>query len=51
MLGLMSAPYRYDVVTVLLPTETEDGSKVELFKKFWTDEKLRKRNWQEARWD
>jgi len=51
MLALMSAPYRYDVVTVLLPTETEDGSKVELFKKFWTDEKLRKRNWQEGRWD
>jgi len=51
MLGLMSAPYRYDVVTVLLPTETEDGSKVELFKKFWTDEKLRKRSWHEARWD
>src|SRR5882724_1365752 len=49
MLGLMSAPYRYDVVTVLLPTETEEGSKVELFKKFWTDEKLRKRNWHEGR--
>ncbi len=51
MLGLMRAPYRYDVVTVLLPTETEDGSKVELLKKFWTDEKLRKRSWQEGRWD
>ncbi len=51
MLGLMSAPYRYDVVTVLLPTETKEGSKVELFKKFWTDEKLRKRNWHETRWD
>jgi len=25
MLGLMSAPYRYDVVTVLLPAETESG--------------------------
>ena len=51
MLGLMNAPYRYDVVTVLLPAETESGSHVELLKNFWTDEKLRKRNWHEARWD
>ena len=51
LLGLMSAPYRYDVVTVLLPTETESGAHVELFKNFWTDEKLRQRNWQEPRWD
>jgi len=51
MLGLMSAPYRYDVVTVLLPAETESGSHVELLKNFWTDEKLPKRNWHEARWD
>ena len=51
MLGLMSAPYRYDVVTVLLPAETESGSHVELLKNFWIDEKLRKRNWHEARWD
>src|SRR6266403_2612132 len=32
LLGLMSAPYRYDVVTVLLPAETESGSHVELLK-------------------
>ena len=51
MLGLMSAPYRYDVVTVLLPTETEAGSQVELHKNFWTDEKLRRRKWHDARWD
>jgi putative endonuclease len=51
MLGLRSAPYRYDVVTVLLPAETEKRSQVELLKNFWTDEKLRKRNWHEARWD
>src|SRR6266853_62859 len=44
MLGLMSAPYRYDVVTVLLPNETDAGSHVELLKRFWTDEKLRQRN-------
>ena len=51
MLGLMNAPYRYDVVTVLLPGETDAGSHVELLKNFWTDEKLRQRNWQEPRWD
>jgi hypothetical protein len=39
------------VVTVLLPEEDERGSRVELIKNFWTDEKLRKRNWHEARWD
>jgi len=51
MLGLMSAPYRYDVVTVLLPAETEDESRVKLFKNFWSDEKLHQRNWHEPRWD
>jgi len=51
MLGLMSAPYRYDVVTVLLPNETDAGSHVELLKRFWTDEKLRQRNSHEPRWD
>ena len=51
MLGVMNAPYRYDVVTVLLPAETDAGSHVKLLKNFWTDEKLRQRNWQEPRWD
>jgi putative endonuclease len=51
MLGLMGAEYRYDVVSVLLPRETEHGSRVELRKSFWTDEKLRKRNWHETSWE
>ena len=51
MLGLMNAPYRYDVVTVVLPNETEAGSRVELLKRFWTDERLRQRNSHEPRWD
>jgi len=51
MLGLMSAPYRYDVVAVLLPADTDDRSHVELFKNFWTDEKLRQRTWHETHWD
>ncbi len=51
MLGLMGSPYRYDVVTVVLSGNTEQDPRVELLKNFWTDEKLRKRNWHEARWD
>jgi putative endonuclease len=51
MLDLVRAPYRYDVVTVLLPAENEVGSRVEVLKNFWTDEKLRQRNWHQARWD
>jgi putative endonuclease len=51
MLGLTKAPYRYDVVTVLLPGETDAGSHVELLKNFWTDEKLRQRDWHQPRRD
>jgi putative endonuclease len=51
MLGLINAPYRYDVVTVLLPEETDAGSHVELLKNFWTDKKLRQRTWHETHWD
>jgi putative endonuclease len=50
MLGLMNAPYRYDVITVLLPAEGEDESRIELLKNFWTNEKLRQRNSYEPRW-
>src|SRR5437870_13857791 len=51
MLGLMNAVYRYDVVTVVLPSDIEQSHRVELLKNFWTDEKLRKRNWHDSHWD
>src|SRR5881396_11771 len=54
MLGLTGSSYRYDVVTVILPSPAKQKSaepRIELLKSFWTDEKLRKRNWQDARWD
>ncbi len=54
MLSLMRAAYRYDVVTVVLPPAEKQIAtepRIELLKNFWTDEKLRKRNWHEARWD
>ena len=50
MFGLMSAPYRYDVVTVLAKPD-DNVARIELLKGFWTDEKLRKRNWHEPYWD
>lgn len=55
MFGLMGAAHRYDVLTVVLPSSEEnedsDEPRVELLKNFWSEEKLRKRNWYEARWD
>jgi len=54
MLGLTDAPYRYDVVTVVLSPpgkQIADDARIELLKNFWTDEKLRRRSWQDARWD
>lgn|SRR5215510_2717806 len=52
MLGLMDAPYRYDVVKIVSGAKPEDNEpRIELLKNFWTDEKLRKRSWYDARWD
>jgi putative endonuclease len=49
MLGLSGEPYRYDVVSVLLPPPDDDGStrapRLELFRGFWTEDKFRKRRW------
>jgi putative endonuclease len=50
LLGLMNAPYRYDVVSVLLSTADENASmpRLELHRNFWTDDKFRKRRWLDA---
>jgi putative endonuclease len=49
MMGLTSAPYRYDVVSVLLPPPDEDGHapppRLRLLRNFWTEDKFRKRRW------
>lgn len=50
MFGLMDAPYRYDVVTVVTKPDDREA-RIELLKGFWTDAQLRKRNWREAYWD
>ncbi len=53
MLGLTGSSYRYDVVTVVLPSGKQKSAepRIELLKSFWTDEKLRKVRWHDARWD
>lgn len=49
LLGLASAPRRYDVVSVVLPPPDADGleppPRVELLRGFWTEDKFRKRRW------
>ena len=48
LFGLRGEPYRYDVVSIVLPP-TEDGRtpapQIELLRNFWTSEKFRKRQW------
>src|SRR2546430_9585305 len=50
-LGLAAAPYRFDVVSVLLPPPGAGGRapapRLELLRNFWTEEKFRKRRWAE----
>jgi putative endonuclease len=49
MFGLVGVACRYDVVSIILPKQREDGIKpaprVELLKNFWTDAKFRKHRW------
>ncbi len=51
MLGLLGQPYRYDVVSVLLPGENDGEFEIELLRNYWTDDKLRKRRWSENYWE
>jgi putative endonuclease len=53
MFGLAEAPYRYDVVAVVSSSakQIDQEPRIELLKNFWTDEKLRQRNWPETRRD
>jgi putative endonuclease len=49
MFGLLAAPFRYDVVSVIAPPADEEGvtppARLKLLRNFWTDEKFRKRRW------
>ena len=49
MFDLVGAPYRYDVVTVVLPAEDlVDEWDIQLLRHYWSDEQLRKRAWSES---
>lgn len=45
LLGLEAATYRYDVVNIILPAESERSLEIEILRNFWTEESLRKRRW------
>lgn len=51
--ALLGTPYRYDVVSVIIPAPTDDAAaplpRVELLRNFWADAKFRKRSWHDAR--
>jgi putative endonuclease len=50
--GLNHTPYRYDVVSVILPPATDaepaPNPRIELLRNFWTEAKFRKRYWSDA---
>lgn len=52
MFGLSADPYRFDVISVLLPTadETRESTtpRLELLRAFWTEDKFRKRQWSDS---
>jgi putative endonuclease len=47
MFDLAGAPYRYDVVTVVLPDAEDDSGEfeIQLLRNYWTEDQLRKRVW------
>ena len=47
--AVWDAPYRYDVVTVLMPPHSEP--EIELIRGFWTEAKFRKRRWSPESWN
>ncbi len=44
MFGLMNAPYRYDVVSVVAKPDASEP-RIELLKSFWSDAQLKKTKW------
>jgi putative endonuclease len=51
--NLTDTPYRYDVVSIVLPPAEEGlrGLQIDLLRNFWSEEKFRKRRWPERYWD
>ncbi len=46
--GVREVPFRYDVVTVLMPKHAE--TEIELTRGFWNEAKFRKANWNDETW-
>ena len=53
MFDLAGAPYRYDVVTVVLPADEDDAHEfeIQLLRNYWTEDMLRKRVWSGTYYD
>jgi hypothetical protein len=47
MFDLIAAPFRYDVVSVVLPHGSEEGldMEIELLRNYWREEKFKKLRW------
>jgi len=48
---LVTGPYRYDVITVVLPAEDQQNPDVHLLRNHWQEDVFRKRTWSDRRWD
>ena len=46
--GVFEMPYRFDVVTVLMPENSD--AEIELSRGFWDESKFRKRSWHTEMW-
>jgi putative endonuclease len=51
MFDLVNAPYRYDVITVVMPAEGNRDFEVQLLRNYWQENQLRKRTWSDSYWD
>ena len=51
MFDLVDAPYRYDVITVVMPAEGNRNVEVQLLRNYWQEDQLRKRTWSDNYWD
>ena len=49
MFGVGEQPYRYDVVTVILPDDS--APQIELLRNYWTDESVRRKRWTDSFYD
>jgi putative endonuclease len=51
MFDLVNSPYRYDVITVVMPADENRDFEVQLLRNYWQEDQLRKRAWSENYWD